>query len=407
VIASQASRSVSGHVYQQDRKKGPVWYWKIRLPAGREERRAIGQAWTGTGRTPDGYFTRRSAEAALHARLTDLRRGIGVPTRYGETFGDAAEYWFERRGAQRQWKASTRRDYRSALNRHLIPAFGDRRLDAISTEVIEAWRTQALAEGALRRRTAAKLTTMLHSIFETARKQYGLSANPVRDVEPLRLRYNSGDYDFYGPEEVWALVRAADAGSDSARKPAGAQDAAIYLTAAFSGLRLGELLALRVRDVDFPNSVIRVMGSVDIREGIGTPKSGHGRSVPMADDVATALARLLERDHFTSPDDLVFVSESGRYLDGSALRRRYKAAQKNAELRPLRFHDLRHTFGSLAVTQCESIRELQEWMGHVDARTTQRYIHYKPRTGEAKHLSKAFKVKPARRRAKAGGPAPV
>ena len=84
--------------------------------------------------------------------------------------------------------------------------------------------------------------------------------------------------------------------------------------------------------------------------------------------------------------------ESGRYLDGSALRRRYKGAQTRAKLRPLRFHDLRHTFGSLAVTEAESIRELQEWMGHADARTTHRYVHYKPRKREAARLSKAFAI---------------
>jgi integrase len=149
---------------------------------------------------------------------------------------------------------------------------------------------------------------------------------------------------------------------------------------------------LRVKDVDFPNSVIRVMGSVDIKEGIGTPKSGKGRSVPMAESVAQRLAKQLDRDLFAGPDDPVFPGETGRYLDRSALRRRYKAAQTRAKLRPLRFHDLRHTFGSLAVTEAESIRELQEWMGHADARTTHRYVHYKPRKREAERLSKAFAV---------------
>lgn len=102
--------------------------------------------------------------------------------------------------------------------------------------------------------------------------------------------------------------------------------------------------------------------------------------------------RVLQREHFTGDDDFVFVGATGRYLDGSALRRRYKAAQKRAGLRSLRFHDLRHSFGSLAVTQAESIRELQDWLGHADSRTTARYVHYKSRGGEAKRLAKAFKI---------------
>ena len=74
-------RRVSGHIYRIERKRGSVWYWKLRLPYGGEERKAIGPEWSGPGRPPDGYFTRRTAQAALEARLTDLRRGVGIPAR--------------------------------------------------------------------------------------------------------------------------------------------------------------------------------------------------------------------------------------------------------------------------------------------------------------------------------------
>ncbi len=372
-------QSVSGHVYSVDRRKGRTWYWKIRLPDGREERRAIGPEWKGPGRPPDGYFTRRTAEAALAARLTDLRRGVGVPVRTGATFADAAEDWFRHGCHEKGWKASTRRDYRSALNVHLLPAFGPLRLEAVDARAIEAWRAEAIASGKAPRRTAIKLVAILHSIFKRARKVYGLPANPVEDVERFRERYVAEDYDFYSPEEVWALVRAA----------ASEQDTAIYLTAAFTGLRMGELLALRVRDVDFDAEAVRVLTSYDHRAGVGTTKGGRGRTVPMVPDVARVLARLLQRDRLTGRDDLVFPSETGEHLDGSALRRRYNAAQKRAELRPLRFHDLRHTFGSLAITRGSTV-QVQHWMGHADARTTARYTHYKSRADEARLLAQAF-----------------
>jgi integrase len=361
-----------------------------------EERKPIGPAWTGKGRTPDGYFTERGAKQALEARLTDLRRGVGIPTPgTGVMFRDAAEHWYSHRAQQQEWKPSTKRDYRSALDIHLLPTFGERRLEDVTPRAIESWHTEKLAAGAFKRRTAAKLTTMMHSIFEAARKPYGIKVNPVREVEPLRIHYDAGEYDFYSPEEVWALVRAAE--KPNAEEPTDAdrmaakQDAAIFLTAAFTGLRLGELLALRVRDVDFPASVIRVMGSVDLLEGVGTPKSGRGRSIPMVDDVARMLSRLLDRDRFASGEDFVFVGIDGRYLDGSALRRRYRAAQRRAKLRPLRFHDLRHTFGSLAIREFGE-RDVQAFMGHADSRTTARYTHYKPRLHEAARLAGAFRV---------------
>ncbi len=109
------------------------------------------------------------------------------------------------------------------------------------------------------------------------------------------------------------------------------EDAAIFLTAAFTGLRRGELFALRWRDVDFPASVIRVRASYS--EGqLTTPKSGKVRSIPMAPDVAAALANFGQRRDFVSGEDLVFVGVRGSYLDGSALRRRYDAAIKRAGL---------------------------------------------------------------------------
>ena len=101
----------------------------------------------------------------------------------------------------------------------------------------------------------------------------------------------------------------------------------IFLTAAFTGLRLGELIALHWRDVDFAGS--RAARPRELRRRrLTAPKSGKVRSVPLAPDVAQALARLAGRELFTTEDDLVFPGEAGGYLDGSALRRRYKAALK-------------------------------------------------------------------------------
>jgi integrase len=114
------------------------------------------------------------------------------------------------------------------------------------------------------------------------------------------------------------------------------------------------------------------------------------RSVPMAPDVAQALARLSQRERFTARDEFVFCGEHGAPLDGSALRRRYVGAQRAAGLRPLRFHDLRHTFGTIAANAALSGRELQAWMGHADYRTTQRYLHYRERGDEAARLAAAF-----------------
>jgi integrase len=207
-----------------------------------------------------------------------------------------------------------------------------------------------------------------------------LPSNPVRDVEKLRERYDATKFEFYSPEEVWALARAA----------ASEQDGAIFLTAAFTGLRRGELIALRWRDVDFGRSAIRVSGSFANGE-LTTPKAGHGRVVPMVPEVGSALSRLSQRGWSDGDDELVFPGEFGLFLDGSALRRRFIAACARADLRPIRFHDLRHTFGTLAVRGAESIVELQAWLGHAEVRTTMRYTHYREQASAAERLAAAFR----------------
>jgi len=111
----------------------------------------------------------------------------------------------------------------------------------------------------------------------------------------------------------------------------------------------------------------------------------------LAPDVAAALAKLGRRENWLGDDDLVFPGEAGGYLDGSALRRRYKAALTAANLRPLRFHDLRHTFGTRMIALAD-IRRVQEWMGHADIQTTMRYLHYAPHPEDAQLVAKAFRV---------------
>ena len=113
----------------------------------------------------------------------------------------------------------------------------------------------------------------------------------------------------------------------------------------------------------------------------------------MAPDVATALARLSGREDWVGDDDLVFVGETGGYLDGSALRRRYKLSLEAAGLRRLRFHDLRQTFGTRMIAKAD-IRRVQEWMGHADIQTTMRYLHYAPRDEDAQLVAQALKVDP-------------
>ena len=240
-------RPPSGHVFRVERARGPVWYAKYRLPDGRQVQRKVGPAWTERGRPPAGYFTKRQAEDWLREVLDGARRGT-LPglVRTGVTFGEAAAEWLRYIEHDRRRKPSTVVGYKTIVRAQLLPAFGDLPLESITTQLVETWI------GSMERTasTRTKALVLLHGIFQRARKVWGLTVNPVRDVEKPPIE-RSGDIEVFSPEEVYGLVRAA----------ANEQDAALYLTAAFTGLRRGELLALRWRDVDFTGSVIRVRAS--------------------------------------------------------------------------------------------------------------------------------------------------
>ena len=325
--------------------------------------------------------------AAKHVWPRRAREQYEPPAKV--TFGQAAAEWLRwgknEGGPRGPWKASTRRSNRSALKVHFTGSeaepgwLRDVELGRITAGTLERWRRQALADG-MSRRNAEKLTGHVHAVFERARRAFRHPTNPVDELAPLHVEYDGRVRDFYGPEEIHALVRAA----------ASEQDAAIFLTAAFTGLRRGELVALRWRDVDFARQVLRVEHSYDYEAGL-VPTKGHKvRSVPMAAEVAQALARLEQRQLFTDPTSFVFVGEQGGPVDGSALRRRFDKAVKAAKVRRLTFHELRHTFGTVAGNAALSPGELQAWLGHADLKTTERYWHYRSRGDEAGRLDGAF-----------------
>jgi integrase len=111
--------------------------------------------------------------------------------------------------------------------------------------------------------------------------------------------------------------------------------------------------------------------------------------VPMASAVVEALARLKDREHFTDDIDLVFCSSLGNHLDAWALRRRFYRAIKAAGLRRIRFHDLRHAFGTAVVRELDP-HTLQGLMGHQHYSTTARYTHHRPRPQDAQAIERAF-----------------
>ena len=345
----------------------------------------VWRAGDGSLPSPEHLTPATAAEALRELLAAAPKRpaAAGERARGAVTFGEACDEWLRYIEHERKRSPSTLADYRSTVRACLLPGFGaqtplgridtagDRRVARASAR--RGTAVAALDPEAARRSSAASCAR--------AKRRGWITVNPVDDAERVSVK-RSGEFNVLTPVQVAAVARAAD--SD--------QDGALFTVAAFTGLRLGELLALRWADVDFAKRLVHVRASYTLGQA-GPPKSGHVRSVPMIDQAMKPLDRLSRRKYFTAPGDLVFAGIAGGHLDGSALRKRFYVALERAGLgvmrtkpEPITFHDLRHTFGTLAV-QAFPLSDVKAYMGHADIQTTMIYVHHVPRHDAAAKLS--------------------
>src|SRR4051794_26545943 len=205
------SQPISGHLSRYDGTRRSVWRAKDRLPDGRQVKKTLGPAWTARGRPPAGYFTKRTAEAWLRRTLAEAAAGT-LPglARTGATVADACAEYLRYIEHDRQRKPSTLRDYDSIFRNHVLPHLGEIHLEDLTPERVERWAAREIdADGQMANRTREKTITVFHGVMERARKLYRLPGNPVADVEKPRTAAKT-EIQVFSPEEVLALVRAAD-----------------------------------------------------------------------------------------------------------------------------------------------------------------------------------------------------
>jgi integrase len=313
-------------------------------------------------------LTRKQAEARLRALMQEVS---AAPPGERLTLEEAGERYIRHVEVVLERKPTTVADYGSILHRHLAPHFGQAGIDRITTEHVAAYMAAKAAEG-LQTKTISNHLNFAHGLFAFAVKRGWAAANPVVGIDRPRVSGTDPDIRYLDRDDVEALLRAAP---DDRLGPT---DRALYLTATMAGLRQGELAALRWQDVDWAAGVIRVRRTYT-RGQFGTPKSKRSsRAVPMADRLAGELERHFQCSHYQADDDLVFAHpDTGGPYDASKLRKRFKAALRAAGIRPVRFHDLRHSYGT-AMAAAGALRALQEWMGHRDYKTTSIYADYAP-----------------------------
>src|SRR5947209_10621502 len=407
----------SARPFIRDRATGPFWYGKWSRN-GQPAIRALGRAWVESdgnggwrrkrGGSADGALTEaqaaermlalvreHDAEQALLEQDAEERRRRGVTFR--ELAGDYLAWLEDIKGA----KPSTLRDYRSQLagpgqahrrgngaSRGLImAALGDRPAREVTTREVEDL-LRAIARTGVAPRTVNKARQLICAIFNYGMRPstFDLPSNPATHAD-RRREPDASPLAFYSPGQVEALAQAlADGAHRDPKRPAlssseidarareDVQDAEVIRVAAYAGLRRGELVALRWRDVDFAGRKIVVRRALSADTELRSTKRRRAREVPLPNQAAAALERLSRRVEFTGPDDYVFANRFGRRLDPSALRRRFERARDAADLERLRFHDLRHTYGSLLVAGGVDLASVKAAMGHSRIPPTERYL---------------------------------
>lgn len=336
----------------------------------------------GPKREPGGRegLTRAQAERELRRRIEGERPVV----RARLTIEDAGRRYLEHLEHVLERKPTTIGDYRYMLGGHIVPFFGSKALERIEPTDVNRYLAAKRRAG-LATKTVTNHLVFLHGLFAFAVRRDWVAANPVERADRPRPIGSDPDIRYLTPAEVEALVRAVGEGRFART------DRTLYLTAAMTGLRQGELIALRWGDVDWRAGRLRVRRTFT-RGSFGAPKSRRSsRSVPMTDRVAAALERLFQASAYQGDEDLVFCNpQTGRPLDASRMRKRFKKALERAGIRAVRFHDLHHTFGTHCAAAGVPLRTLQEWMGHRDAKTTQVYADYAPSEHEGELVERAF-----------------
>ena len=347
-------------------KKGRRRFGNIRKRAsGRYQARYIGP--DGVERTaPTTFETERQAETWLTVVESEIIKGQWVAPEAGEVeLGEYCQRWI----AERKLAPRTRELYEGLFRLYIKPYLSRVMLGAVKPATIRNWRKRLLDAGTPEPQ-AVKTYVLLRAVLNTAVKEDGI----IRE-NPCRIkgydRYHTPERPIVTVEQVYRLADALPV-----------RFRALVIVAAFSGLRWGELVALRRGDVNLAEGVVRVsrkLAELRHRMEFGPPKSEAGnRSVALpAATVAALRPHLLEFVN-AEQDALVFTGHKGAVLRAGNFRRSVKwaVAVRTAGIPAgFHFHDLRHTGNNLAAASGASTRELMHRMGHSSMRAALIYQH--------------------------------
>jgi integrase len=320
--------------------------------------------------------TEKEVDREIRKLVAKAERGE-VPASGQWTVGKYLEHWLENViGPNR--RATTYRDYRNTIYKHAIPEFGRVRLTKLEPHHLEklyaGMRTKGLAA-----KTIKNAHGTVHTALQHALRQGVVVRNVAEAVDPPKA--GRTEIHVFTPEQARSLRDVI----------AGSRWEAIIALAMASGMRQGELLGLRWRDVDLDARRVHVSRQLDRDKNLTETKTAKGRRVIdlpafVVESLRSHRARQLEHKLLAGPDweerDLVFTTYAGRPLMARNVIREYAKVLVRAGLPHVEFHGLRHTAATLMLVQGVPAKVVQEMLGHSQISVTlDTYSHVMPGMG--------------------------
>jgi len=313
------------------------------------------------------FRTKREATAALNAWQSEIDAGSAID-RSTMSVAELMRYWLHDIAAHRV-RPVTLEGYRHSIDDHIIPRLGAVRIQALTANQLQRVYSQMARDGA-QPRTIELVHMRLRQALSVAVEQGLVARNVALAAHPPRPQHH--EMESWSPEECQSFLDAAQASSYGP----------IWQLALQTGMRRGELLGLRWRDVDFDRGVLIIRQGITPLAGVmtvtGTKTPGSERAIPLRPRIVDLLRahrarqneRRLRLGEVWSDHDLVFASDVGTPIMARNLVRDYDRWVELAGVKRIRIHDLRHTFASIALASGINPKVIAEILGHAKTSTT-------------------------------------
>lgn len=350
-----------GSIYQ--RKSDGRWVGSITLPNG----------------TRKVFYGKKRSEVAekVNTALHDLNRGM-LATGPNITVQEYMQQWLEEIHKPIV-KLSTYKNYGELLRSYIIPSLGRIKLQSLAPQQVQAFYSQKISDG-LAPKTINNIHGLLHKALSSAVKWNMLPRNVCDAVTPPRVIRK--EKTVLTTQQAYTLLRQAK----------GHRMEALFTLAIITGMRCGELLALRWQDIDFASCRLQVKRTVNYIKGYGhvesepkTVKSRRQILLPhfvvdiLANHKAQQDQQRNEMAEAWVKKDLVFTTADGNYIALTTLRRAFNSILEQTGLPHMRFHDLRHSAATILLSRGTHPKVVQEILGHSQiAMTLDVYSHVLP-----------------------------